>query len=100
MSVMQERVKGAIKRVGDTFTVSGNARIGWFRIASYGRALLYSTVAEADAYSKPIRTVTVPYDDATSVGDTISWDGLSLVVKKSAKVRLRGETVAKVLLIA
>jgi len=100
MSAIQDRVKGAIRGVGDTFTVSGNSRIGWFRIASYGRALLYATVAEVDGYSKPIRTLTVPHDDATSVGDTVSWDGLSLVVKKSAKVRLRGETVAKVLLIA
>ncbi len=100
MSLMPARFKTAILRVGDPFTVSGNPRVGWFRIASFSRALLYATPAEADGYSKPMQILTVPHDDPTTVGDTVSWDGLSLVVKKAVKVRLRGETVARQLLVA
>lgn len=100
MSLMPTRVKTAIYRVGDPFTVGGNPRIGWFRIASFSRALLYATPDEADGYNKPMRILIVPHDDPTAFGDTISWDGLSLVVKKAVKVRLRGETVARQLLVA
>lgn len=100
MSVMQTRAKAAILRVGDGFAVGGNGRVGWFRVTSFGRALLYATPAEADTYTKPIRILIVPHDDPTTVGDTISWDGLSLVVKKAVKIRLRGETVARHLLVA
>ena len=71
-----------------------------FRIVSFGRALLYATPAEADSYGKPLRIVTVPHDDPTAVGDTLTWDGASLVVRKSTKVRLNGETVARQLLVA
>lgn len=100
MSLLQSRVKGAIQRVGDSFTVGGSARIGQFHIVSFGRALLYATPAEADGYTKPIRLLTVPHDDPTSVGDTVSWDSLSLVVKKAVRVRHKGETVARQLLVA
>lgn len=100
MSLLPMRTKAVILRVGDVFSVGGNSRRGWFRVVSFGRALLYATPAEADSYSKPIRLLTVPFDDPTTVGDTVSWDGLSLVVKKAVKVRLRGETVARELLVA
>lgn len=100
MSLLPERMRGLIKRTGDSFTMSSVARIGVFRVISYGRALVYATIAEADTYAKPIRLITVPHDDPTAVGDSVSWDGLSLVVKKSVKVRVRGETVARHLLVA
>ena len=100
MSALQTRAKNAVLRVADTFTVSGNARKGWIRICSYGRALLYATPAEVDTYSRPLRILLIPHDDPTSVGDTVVWNSLSLSVKKSADVRFRDETVAKVLLLA
>ncbi len=100
MSLLPDRFRGLIKRSGDSFTVGGSSRIGVFRVVSYTRSLLYATPAEADAFAKPIRLVTVPHDDATTVGDTVTWDGLSLVVKKVVRVRHRGETVARQLLVA
>ena len=100
MSLLQSRVKGAIQRTSDSFTVSGNPRVGRFHIVSFGRALLYATPAEADTFNKPIRILTVPHDDTTAVGDTVSWDSLSLVVKKVVKVKFRSETVARQLQVA
>lgn len=100
MSLLPSRAKSVILRKGDAFTVSGNSRVGLFRIVSFGRALLWATPSEADTYNKPIRLVTVPFDDTTTIGDSISWDGLTLVVKKVAKIRFRGETVARQLLVA
>ena len=100
MSALPARSKAAILRVADTFTVSGNTRSGWFRICGYGRALLYATPAEVDTYPRPLRLLTVPHDDVTAVGDTVSWNGLTLTVKKAVDIRLRNESVARLLVIA
>ena len=67
---------------------------------SYGRALQYATPAEAGGYSKPIRLAIVPHDDSTAVGNTVVWSGLSLLVQKTDVLTCRGETVARVLILA
>ncbi len=100
MSITAARFKAAILRVGDPFTVGGSGRTGWFRVISYGRALLYATPSEAASYAKPIRILVVPYDDPTGVGNTVVWDGLSLTVQKVVKIRRRGETIARHLLVS
>lgn len=100
MSALPARAKAALLRVADPFTVSGNTRRGWFRVCSYGRALLYATPAEVDTYARPLRTLTVPHDDTTAVGDTVSWNSLTLTVKKAVELRVSGEKVARVLLVA
>jgi len=100
VSALASRVTLAIGRVGDPFTVGGQARMGWFRIASYSRALLYATPAEHSTYPLPVRTMTVPATDPTGVGDIVVWDSQSLTVRKAVNVRLGGQTVARLLLVA
>lgn len=100
MSALASRVTQAIGRVGDPFIVGVQARIGWFRIASYSRALLYATPTEFSTYPLPVRTLTVPAADPTGVGDTVVWDSQSLTVRKAVNLRVRGQTVARVLLVA
>jgi hypothetical protein len=100
MSPLPLRMKSAIRRTGDPFTVSGTQRIGVFRVVGYGYALLFATVAEADTYAKPIRVLTVPADDPTDVGDTVSWSGLTLTVKKKVLVTVAGESICRRLILA
>jgi len=44
--------------------------------------------------------LTVPHDDVTAVGDTVAWDSLTLSVKKAVDVRVAGEKLARILLVA
>ena len=62
--------------------------------------MLYATPTEVDTYPRPLRLLTVPHDDVTAVGDTVAWDSLTLSVKKAVDVRVAGEKLARILLVA
>lgn len=97
MSALSRRFKSVIERTGDAYSVGGNGRKALVAVLDAQRAAGLLTQAEIDALAKPIWLAYVPHDDATAVNDTVSWDGLSLNVKKVVKARARGETVAKML---
>jgi hypothetical protein len=97
MSALPGRFKSVIERVGDPFTVGGSSRTALVAVLTGDRATGLLTQSEIDASTKPIWLAYVPHDDATAVNDTVSWDGLSLTVKKVVKARAQGETVAKML---
>lgn len=99
MSALQRRFKNVLERIGDTFTVSGNNRKGIFAILPLERAKGFLTQAELDAAGRPLRMAYVPYDDTTAVTNTVSWDGLTLTVRKALSVRAKGETVARLLVL-
>lgn len=98
MSATPKRFKNVILRLGDDYAVGGNGRKAIVTLLPGERASDFLTDAEIAALAKPIRLAYVPFDDATAVSDTVSWDGLSLTVKKVVSARARGETVAKMLL--
>ncbi len=97
MSAVPRRFKDVIARFGDDYTVGAASRKGIFVPVSPGRALVYLTQAEVDAAGRPIRFAYVAHDDGTALNDSVSWDGLTLAVKKVVRARYRSETVAKVL---
>lgn len=97
MSALPRRFKSVIERTGDSYLVGGNSRKALVAVLDGGRAGGVLTQAEIDTLAKPIWLAYVPHDDGTAVNDTVSWDGLSLNVKKVVKARAQGETVAKLL---
>lgn len=99
MTAIQRRFKNVLERIGDTFTVSGNNRKGIFAVLPLEKAKGFMTQAELDAAGRPLRMAYVPYDDATAVTNSVSWDGLTLTVKKAISVRAKGETVARLLVL-
>ena len=99
MTAIQRRFKNVLERIGDTFTVSGNSRKGVFAVLPVEKAKGFLTQAEVDAAGRPLRIAYVPFDDTTAATNSVSWDGLTLTVKKALNVRAKGETVARLLVL-
>jgi len=99
MTAIQRRFKSVLERIGDTFTVSGNNRKGIFAILPLERAKEFLTQSELDAAGRPLRMAYVEYDDVAAVTNSVSWDGLTLTVKKALNIRAKGETVARLLVL-
>jgi hypothetical protein len=93
------RVKGLLARHGEDFTVGGQVRRGVFSNATYGAMRMYLTQAEIDATTPPYWTALVAPDDPTVVGDTLSWNSRTLLVKRVAEGRLMGAVAAKMLVL-
>lgn len=100
MSVVQDRVTGLVARYGEDFTVGGAAHRGVFSNMTPGTARAYLTQAEIDAAALPLWACLVAHDDTTAVGNTVTWNSLTLTVKKIAQARLAGGLVAKMLVLA
>jgi hypothetical protein len=100
MTVLQSRFCGLVQRFGEAFTVGGNARTGIFAPVSPGQASIYLSSAELEVAARPVRVAYVRFDDPTALNDSVSWDGMALSVKRVVKVRFRGVTVVKVLVLA
>jgi len=99
MSAPATRVLGIVSTQGEPFTVSGASHTGVFTIVPASRHLAYLTQTEVDAVAKPIYLVLVEANDSTASGSTVTWNGGSWTVKRVLPLRLKGETVAKMLLI-
>ena len=58
---------------------------------------MYLTEVELSAATPPFWTALVASDDATIVGDTVSWNSRTLLVKRVVEGRLMGVAAAKML---
>lgn len=97
MSALSNRFKETISRLGDDYNVSGQTRRAIVTVLPSERASALFSDAELAEFDRPLRLAYVAHDDGTIVDDTVSWDGLSLNVKKVVRTRARGEIVAKML---
>ena len=99
MSRLLDRVQSLIDKFGEDFTVGGVTRRGVFSNMTTGNARAYLTFAEIDSIILPIWSCVVTSTDATVVGDTVVWNGLTLLVKKIAQARFQGGLVGKLLVL-
>ncbi len=99
MSPNQRRFKGVIQRLGDAFTVGGSSRSGIFAVLPAEQHAAFLTSSEITSAGIPIRSVYVAYDDGTATGDVATWNGGAYDVKRVIHLRLRGETVVKLLIL-
>lgn len=100
MSPLQRRFKAVLLRLGEGFTVGAATRIGVFAVLPADQHATYLTDAEIAAAAKPIYAAYVPHDDPTVAGDTVGWNGLTLVVKRAVVLRHGGEAVVRLLVLA
>lgn len=98
MSPTQRRFKNVINRVGEAFTVGGNARQGIFAFIAPGAARTYMDAATIDSVGRPLRAAYVPYDDPTTTGNTVTYASATYTVQKALDLRHRNEAVARLLL--
>lgn len=99
MSRLTDRVQSLVDKYGEDFTVGGVTHRGIFSNITIGNARAYLTSAQIDASSLPLWACLVTQADSAIVGDTLDWDGLSLVVQKIAKARYQGTVCAKMLVL-
>lgn len=100
MTAAQRRLKLTLGRVDEAFTVGGSTRHGVFAILTGGQASTLLGYDAASILGHPIRVLYVPFDDATAEGNTVVYAGSSLTVHKALDLRLRGEVVARLLVLA
>lgn len=99
MSPAQRRLRLAIERMGETFTVGGVSHIGLAQPISATKAGIYLTEAESSGAGRPFRMIVVPPDDTTAAADTVTLNGSNVVAKKVIPVRVKGETVGKMVVV-
>ena len=99
MSAARDRVTGVVSRLGEDFTVGGSARRGVFSPMARGVAASFLSQTVLNDASLPVVGVLVAHDDATETDDTVVWNGLSKPVRNVVEARLRGEVVAKLLVL-
>lgn len=97
MSRLTERVDSLVSRYGEDFTVGAATRRGVFSNMTTGNARSYLTFGEIDTAFLPLWCCLVPSSDATVIGDTVTWNGLTLTVRNIAQARHLGSLVAKML---
>lgn len=100
MSALPRRFQAIITRLGDAFTVGGASGKGVFAVLPAPAMGTYLTDAEIGAATRPVWLATVAYDDATNASDTLTWNGAAYTVVRVVQARFRGETVARVLVLA
>ncbi len=100
MTPEQRRAKAVIERFGDPFTVGASERKGVFAPLSRERALDLFTEAQWTALPLPAWLVATPHDDPTAVNDPLTWNGATLTVRKAVESRAKGQTVARLLVVA
>ena len=100
MTPLQRRFKAVIARLGDAISTvhgSGSALVSKMTV---GQAKVWFDDATAAAFGRPIRSFYVGYDDPTAAGDTLTWAGGSVTVKKVVELRFQSSIVAKMLIAA
>ena len=99
MSVLQDRAANLIARYGEDFTVGEATHRGVFTNMTTSTARAYLTAGEIDAASLPLWACLVSQDNPVAVGNILSWNSLTLTVKKIAQARFQGGLVAKMLIL-
>lgn len=98
MTPLQARVKAVVERLGDSFTVGATSGKALVSVLTADQAQTVLTAAEIGAAAMPIRAFHVPFDDATAVGASLTWNGTVLTVKRALDVRLRDLAVFRLLI--
>jgi hypothetical protein len=93
------RIKHAVLRAGDAFTVGGAGRKGLFRLLSPSRAATYVTDTVIGPSGRPLLLVLAPFDDVTAEGDVAVYQGVPYEVKRVWTRRYRNEAVARLLIL-
>ena len=99
MTAAQRRVQSLVTRLGEDFTVGGAGHRGVFSNTTSGADRAFLTQSEVDAAGLPLWVCLVAFDDATAVANTVSWNGLTLTVKKIGEARAYGALAGKMLLL-
>lgn len=97
MSTAQIRWKFVIERYGETFTIAAVEHIGVFSMLQSERALGFLSQSEMDSAIRPMRLIVTAFDDDTEVGDIFTWEGVTLQIRSITPLRIRNETLARVL---
>ncbi len=100
MSLLGERIKGAILRVGESFTISMTTYWAVFRPPFGNQVFTYLDTAEVNAAVRPILFGYVAYDNGLSAGVTITLDGRDYTVFKVVAIKVRDEISHKILVLA
>jgi hypothetical protein len=99
VNLLLKRVAEFVDRHGETFTVSGSHRRGFFSNASYGQLRNYLPESELNLLTPPYWVSLVAGSDPTTVGDTLVWSGRSFQVRSLLMARWRATVVAKLLVL-
>jgi len=99
MTAMQRRIKSVIERIGDTFTVGGASHRGVVTVLTPSAARDYIAQSDIDAAPRPLRLVYAPFDDSTSVGNSVVWASITLTVRKLVEVRYQDSVIAKLMVL-
>ncbi len=93
-----DRVRKAIRLVGESFEVASVAHRGVFSIATSEVAAKYADQAAVDSSNRPLWLIIVPDNDTTSVVDTIDYAGESLAILNIVQRRHRGAVLFRIIL--
>lgn len=97
MTAAARRFRSMVDRLGETFSVGVTIHTGVFSNVNVGTAKSYMSAGEVDGAHVPLYVCLVRDDDTTTVDDSVSWNGLTLVVERVLESRFGGEVAAKML---
>ena len=100
MTALRNRITAVLKKYGEPFTVGGTPAKGIFRPLPLEKAKTYLTDAELSAAGRPMWLTYVPFDDPSKVAASISWNSLTLAVKRVVELRVQGTVVGKIIVAA
>lgn len=97
MTPLQRRFKYVIERLGDPFDVGAQQRVGVFAVLASAKASDLLTESEQQGATLPMYLSYVPFDDTTTLSETVDWNGRSLVVVKAIDCSFQGATIVRIL---
>lgn len=99
MTALQRRVLGHVTRNGDGFTLAGQPARGVFSLASFGTMRLYLPVSTLDTMVPPYVLSLVDQATTAIEGDSVTWNGRSLTVKRVVEAQWGGVVAARLLVL-
>jgi hypothetical protein len=100
MTRMQRRMERALRRVGETIIVDGVPVLAATALLPTERAADLVEPAQADSAVRPFGVAYLPFDAAVTEASVVAIDGQSVELLKVIPARLRGETVAQLVVLA
>ena len=95
-----ERIAKKLSRHGEQFTVGSNTYRGVFKVMDTGTMRTYFDDVEVMGITRPGLLLVTQADADIDPTDTITRDGRTYTVLKTALHRIGGATVAKLVLLA
>jgi len=99
VTALQRRVQGHVARNGDAFTLAGQPAKGVFSLASFGTMRLYLPVSVVDTLVPPYVLCLVNQATTAAEGDSVTWNGRPLVVKRVVEARWGGAVAGRLLVL-